>query len=77
VLEALEDGRIGGVATDVYVKEPPEDYGLVKHDRVIATPHLGGFTKESVDRATTEAVENIIQTLGGVSCALSALSRPG
>ena len=63
VLEALEDGRIGGVATDVYVKEPPEDYGLVKHDRVIATPHLGGFTKESVDRATTEAVKNIIQTL--------------
>ena len=65
VLEALEDGRIGGVATDVYVKEPPEDYGLVKHDRVIATPHLGGFTKESVDRATTEAVKNIIQTLEG------------
>ena len=65
VLEALEDGRIGGVATDVYVKEPPEDYGLVKHDRVIATPHLGGFTKESVDRATTEAVKNIIKTLEG------------
>jgi phosphoglycerate dehydrogenase-like enzyme len=65
ILEALEDGRLAGVATDVYVKEPPDEYRLVKHDRVIATPHLGGFTTESVDRATTEAVENIITTLKG------------
>jgi len=35
----------------------------VKHDRVIATPHLGGFTVESVDRATTEAVKNITARL--------------
>jgi phosphoglycerate dehydrogenase-like enzyme len=63
VLEALDSGHIGGAATDVYVKEPPEDFSLVGHDRVIATPHLGGFTKESVDRATTEAVQNIIDTL--------------
>jgi D-3-phosphoglycerate dehydrogenase len=63
VLQALEDGRIAGVATDVYAKEPPEEFGLVKHDRVIATPHLGGFTVESVDRATTEAVKNITARL--------------
>jgi phosphoglycerate dehydrogenase-like enzyme len=63
VLEALEMGTIAGVATDVYAKEPPEDYTLIKHDRVIATPHLGGYTEESVDRATTEAVHNIIETL--------------
>jgi D-3-phosphoglycerate dehydrogenase len=62
-LEALDDGQIAGLATDVYVKEPPEDYRLVRHERVIATPHLGGYTKESVDRATTAAVENIINTL--------------
>jgi len=65
VLEGLESGRIAGFATDVYTSEPPEDFKLLKHDRVIATPHLGGFTKESVDRATTEAVENIIKTLKG------------
>jgi D-3-phosphoglycerate dehydrogenase len=63
VLEALNTGTVAGVATDVYVTEPPEDYALVDHDRVIATPHLGGFTDESVDRATTEAVHNIIETL--------------
>lgn len=63
VLQGLEEGRIAGFATDVYIKEPPEDFSLLRHDRVIATPHLGGFTEESVDRATTEAVKNIINTL--------------
>ncbi len=64
ILEGLDSGQIAGFATDVYETEPPDDFSLVKHDRVIATPHLGGFTKESVNRATTEAVENIITTLG-------------
>ncbi len=63
VLKALDDGHIAGFATDVYDKEPPDDYSLVHHERVIATPHLGGYTDESVDRATTAAVENIINTL--------------
>ena len=63
VLAALEEGRLGGVATDVYEKEPPADYSLVRHDRVIATPHIGAFTDESVERATVAAVENIIETL--------------
>ena len=63
VLDALNDGQIAGVATDVYAKEPPENYSLVKHERVISTPHLGGFTLESVDRATVGAIENIINTL--------------
>ena len=63
LLAALESNQVAGLATDVYAQEPPDDYSLVKHDRVIATPHLGGFTGDSVDRATTGAVENIINTL--------------
>jgi D-3-phosphoglycerate dehydrogenase len=63
VLKALENGRISGIATDVYAKEPPENYSLVKHERVIATPHLGGYTEESVDRATIDAIENLIDSL--------------
>ncbi len=63
VLKALENGQISGIATDVYAKEPPENYSLVKHERVIATPHLGGYTEESVDRATIDAVENLIDSL--------------
>jgi D-3-phosphoglycerate dehydrogenase len=63
VLAALEQGRLAGAATDVYDKEPPQDYSLARHERVIATPHIGAFTEESVERATVAAVENIIQTL--------------
>jgi len=65
VIEALKSGQLAGFATDVYEKEPPEDYRLISQDRVIATPHLGGFTEESVDRATTEAVENLLAALQG------------
>ncbi|MBA7712344.1 Hydroxypyruvate reductase [subsurface metagenome] len=63
ILEELSNNQIAGFATDVYDKEPPEDFSLVKHDRIIATPHLGGYTTESVDRATSAAVENLINSL--------------
>lgn len=63
VLKALDSEQIAGIATDVYAKEPPGDFGLVKHSHVIATPHSGGYTAESVDRATRAAVENIINSL--------------
>jgi D-3-phosphoglycerate dehydrogenase len=63
VLKALENGQILGIATDVYAKEPPEHYSLVKQERAVATPHLGGYTEESVDRATIDAVENLIDSL--------------
>jgi D-3-phosphoglycerate dehydrogenase len=63
VLAALEEGRIAGVATDVYEREPPAQWELARHERVIATPHIGAFTQESVERATVAAVENIITAL--------------
>jgi phosphoglycerate dehydrogenase-like enzyme len=63
VLEALDSGQIAGFATDVYTEEPPSDHRLVKHDRVIATPHIGGYTTESVRRAMEIAVDNLLENL--------------
>jgi len=64
LLEALGSGRVAGVATDVHEKEPPDKKDrLPKHDRVIATPHIGSFTHESVDRAMHAAVENLLKHL--------------
>lgn len=63
VLEALNQGVLGAYATDVFKVEPPEPHPLWQHDKVITTPHIGGFTKESVARATEMAVDNLLKVL--------------
>jgi phosphoglycerate dehydrogenase-like enzyme len=63
VAAGLEQGHIAGLALDVFDHEPPDNFKLVGDSRVIATPHMGGFTVESISRATTQAVENIISVL--------------
>ncbi len=65
MLAALDQGQVGALATDVFRREPPEPAPLLAHDRVILTPHAGGFTEESVERATRVAVENLLKVLEG------------
>jgi phosphoglycerate dehydrogenase-like enzyme len=64
VLDALEAGHLAGVALDVFDPEPSRDSALVQHERVIATPHIGGYTEESVSRAVTAAVDSLLSYLG-------------
>jgi len=63
VLGALESGQLRGYATDVYQTEPPEMTELLRHKLVITTPHIGGFTEESIQRATEAAVDNLLLVL--------------
>ncbi len=65
VLAALESGRLAGYGTDVTDGEPPHDWTLATHLRVLATPHLGANTAESIARATAAAVENLRTALLG------------
>jgi D-3-phosphoglycerate dehydrogenase len=64
LIEALDTGKLSTYATDVFSTEPPDPASpLLRHERVIATPHIGAFTEESVQRATRKAVENLIGAL--------------
>jgi len=63
MLAALDKGRIAAYALDAFEKEPPEDRAIIANPNVIATPHIGGFTEESIDRATEVAVDNLLDSL--------------
>lgn len=63
LLAALTAGTLDGYATDVFDQEPPRELALARHERVIATSHIGGFTDESVDRATSIAIDNLLGVL--------------
>jgi phosphoglycerate dehydrogenase-like enzyme len=48
LLCCLNDGSLGGLATDVYTDEPADNQNeLVNHPKVLATPHVGYCTEET------------------------------
>jgi D-3-phosphoglycerate dehydrogenase len=47
LIAALDSGKVKAAGVDVYDKEPPEDWALAKHSKVIATPHIGASTAEA------------------------------
>lgn len=61
---ALDSGRVSSYCVDVFEPEPPRLPGLASRPEVIATSHIGGYTEESVARATELAVTNLLDTLG-------------
>ena len=63
LLTALESGKVRAAALDVYEKEPPEDFALVDHPNVIATPHIGAAAKEGQKRAGFEVVRILEERL--------------
>ena len=64
VVAALDNGQLAAYATDVFAEEPPRTSPLTRHPLVIATSHIGGFTEESIERATRLAVANLVESLG-------------
>ena len=64
VLEALSTGALGAYAVDAFDREPPALTPLLLHERVVMTPHLGGYTDASVRRATEQSVVNLLDVLG-------------
>jgi len=56
LLQALNSGQVKAAALDVFSQEPPQDFSLIDHPRVTATPHLGAATEEGQKRAGLEVV---------------------
>src|ERR1700728_1471255 len=64
--DALDSGKVGGAALDVFPSEPITDYPLFQgYPQVVVTPHLGASTAEATDRASYQSAEQVVAALTG------------
>lgn len=62
---SLSRGEIRGAAIDVFEFEPEITTGLKKLDNIILTPHIASATKETRNKMSELAAQNIIAVLSG------------
>ena len=60
LLAALDAGRPGMAAVDVFESEPTVDHPLIHHPRVLATPHLGYVERGSYELYLGTAFDNVL-----------------
>jgi phosphoglycerate dehydrogenase-like enzyme len=61
VLKALDSGRLEAAALDVLPKEPPEaDHPVLRHPRVLLTPHAAFYSVEGEKELRTKAAQNLV-----------------
>ncbi|MBV8490215.1 MAG: phosphoglycerate dehydrogenase, partial [Candidatus Eremiobacteraeota bacterium] len=69
LLDALDSGKLRAAAVDVVAEEPPPDGSasarVLRHPKIVATPHLGGSTYEALERIALELAEDVVRVLGG------------
>lgn len=65
LLWALDEGIVAGAALDVYQIEPPQDFSLIKHPKVMCTPHLGAATYEAQENVAVQIAEQIAGMFAG------------
>jgi D-3-phosphoglycerate dehydrogenase len=65
LVEALDAGRLGGAAVDVFPEEPVTESPLFGRPNVVVTPHLGASTVEAQDRAGVSVAEQVAAALSG------------
>jgi len=79
-LKALNDGKFGGVAVDVFMNEPIIERELVdtEFENFIVTPHIGAQTvetKERIGARLIELVRRFKENQEGVACIKNSLKN--
>ncbi|MDG1147309.1 MAG: NAD(P)-dependent oxidoreductase [Crocinitomicaceae bacterium] len=64
LINALNSGKIAGVALDVFENEPTPNQDLLAHPLIACTPHIGAATLEAQNRIGTELAEKIVAEFG-------------
>ena len=62
---ALDEHLIAGAALDVFEQEPQVHPALLKHERVLLTPHIGSATRETRTAMAELAARNVLSVLSG------------
>ena len=66
LLAALDSGHLGGAALDVgRAPDQMPAAPFVRHERVIATPHIGGLTQPAIEHQALETVAQLARLLKG------------
>ena len=63
LLHALATGKVQGAALDVFKEEPPRNQKIIKHEKILLTPHVGSETEEAKQRvgdAVVTLVDNFL-----------------
>lgn len=65
LIAALQDGRLGAAALDVFADEPRVPLALRERDNVVLTPHVGSFTLETRTAMGRLAIANLAAHFAG------------
>lgn len=66
VLDALNSGKLGGAALDVFLDEPTPRKDLLQHPKASVTPHIGASTVEAQANIGRELADKILGHFGAL-----------